>query len=271
MSNDPWRAWQTWAALFTPPAAERQAPGMTSMFASAERFQAAAGKYSQAAALGPASAATAAQSFADFLRDEFAGFFASGLFTPPATPAGIPGFAAAASIPNPGDVPSLGLAREHLERARRAGEAWQRLDEAQRRLQRLWLDALREASAAFARRLDAAPVPMTDPTAPQRLYDTWIDCAEDAYAQAAHGEAFSDALADYVNAGSEYRRETQTGAEAWAKLWDLPTRSEINSLAERLRAVEEALRTRDASPPSGTPRAPRAPRASRAGRRKGTS
>jgi hypothetical protein len=260
MSNDPWRAWQSWAALFTPPAAAREVPGMTSMLASGERFQAAAARYFQAAAAGPANATTAAQSFADFLRDEFAGFFTSGLFTPPAMPAG-PGFAAGASIPNLGDMPALGLAREHLERARRAGEAWQRLDEAQRRLQRLWLDALREASAAFARRLGTTPVPMTDPTAPQRLYDTWIDCAEDAYAQAAHGEAFSEALADYVNAGSEYRRETQAGAEAWAKLWDLPTRSEINSLAERLRAVEDALRARDAAAP---------PRAPRTGRRKGT-
>jgi class III poly(R)-hydroxyalkanoic acid synthase PhaE subunit len=188
--------------------------------------------------------------FADFLRDEFAGAFA-----PPTMPGAAPGLSAAAA-PGLGDAPALGLAREHLERARRAAAAWQRLDEAQRRLQRLWLDALREAAAAFARRLGAAPLPTAEPAAAQRLYDTWIDCAEEAYAQAAHGPAFADALADCVNAGSECRRETQAGAEAWAKLWDLPTRSEINSLAERLRAVEEALRSRDAAP-QGSRRAPR--------------
>jgi polyhydroxyalkanoate synthase subunit PhaE len=268
MSTDPWRAWQAWAALLTPPSPERQGPGMPSLFASAERFAAAAGKYYQAAAAGPAGAAAAAQSFADFLRDEFAG-----VFTPPAMPGAGPGLAAAAAIPNPGDAPALGLAREHIERSRRAAQAWQRLDEAQRRLQRLSLDALREAAAAFARRLGATPLPATDPAAAQRLYDTWIDCAEEAYAQAAHSPAFADALADYVNAGSEYRRETQAGAEAWAKLWDLPTRSEINSLAERLRSVEEALRAGNATARDRArkPRTPRAARTARAPRGKRNS
>jgi hypothetical protein len=269
MSTDPWRAWQAWAAHFTPPSPERQSPGMPSLIASAERFAAAAGRYYQAAAAGPAGAASAAQSFADFLRDEFAG-----LFTPPSMPGAGAGFAASA-LPNLGDAPALGLAREHLERARRAAQAWQRLDEAQRRLQRLWLDALREAAAAFARRLGTGAETVTDPAAAQRLYDTWIDCAEDAYAQAAHSAAFTDALADYVNAGSECRREAQAGTEAWAKLWDLPTRSEINSLAERLRSVEEALRAaslaaRESERKPRRKSGARAPGASRA-RSKGTS
>jgi poly(hydroxyalkanoate) synthase III subunit E len=241
VSTDPWRAWQAWAALLaTPPAQGAPGPGATSLAGSAERFAAAAGRYFEAVRSSPASAAQAAQSFADFLRDEFAASF-----TPPSG-VGLGWGTGAASL-GAAEAPALGLGREHVERARRAAAAWQRLDEAQRRLQRLWLDALREGAAAFAQRLGAMPRPATDLEAPQRLYDTWIDCAEEAYAQAAHGQAFADALADSVNAGSEWRRETQAGIEACAKLWDLPTRSELNSLAERLRSVEEAVRTQNAA------------------------
>jgi uncharacterized protein YerC len=82
--------------------------------------------------------------------------------------------------------------------------------------------------------------PLTPDTL-NRLYDAWIDCAEEAYARTAHSEAFCDALADYVNASSYWRRESNAGAELWAKLLDLPTRNEINTLAQRLRALEERI------------------------------
>jgi Poly(R)-hydroxyalkanoic acid synthase subunit (PHA_synth_III_E) len=51
-----------------------------------------------------------------------------------------------------------------------------------------------------------------------------------------------------VNASSAWRRESSAGVEQWAKLFDLPTRSEINSLTERLRAVETELLRQRAKP-----------------------
>ena len=79
-----------------------------------------------------------------------------------------------------------------------------------------------------------------------KLYDTWIDCAEEAYARAAHSEAFCDALADFVNASSQWRGDLQTTVEQWAKMLDLPTRSEIDTLAQRLKSLEERLAERPA-------------------------
>ena len=267
MSSDPWQAWQSLAALLRPSQATpppRPDDPLSALFGSAERFAGAAGRYITALGSNPSSAADAAQAFSNFLRDEFtapltslglAGIDPGRGFSPaaPGFAPFAPGFPPAA----PDAAPALGPAREHQERAQRAAAAWQRLDDAQRRLQRLWTDALREAAAEFTQRLaDAAP-PAGAPGL-QRLYDTWIDCAEEAYARTAHGQAFCDALADQVNAGSDWRRETRASVEAWAKLWDLPTRSEINSLAERLRAVEEALRTQNPAPRSpGSPRSPR--------------
>ncbi len=98
----------------------------------------------------------------------------------------------------------------------------------------------------------SAPQPATAPSAAvlHQLYGTWIDCAEDAYSRAAHSEPFCTALAEYVNASSEWRKELQASVEHSAKLLDLPTRSEINTLTQRLIAVEHELRARPSKRPA---------------------
>ena len=47
------------------------------------------------------------------------------------------------------EAPALGPTREQQERWQRLAAAWSRLQDAQRRLQRLWSDALGEAARAF--------------------------------------------------------------------------------------------------------------------------
>jgi hypothetical protein len=208
--------------------------GFASFNAAAERFAAAARTFFEGAADASAPiAAEAARTFSDFLREQFA------TFQQPWHAAFGPGAGApAASI---ADLPALGATREHQQRWQRAADAWQHIEEAQRRLQRLWSDALREASVAFAARLGAPQPADAGADALRKLYDLWIDCAEDAYARTAHGEAFCSALSDLVNASSRLRNELQASVEQWAKTLDLPTRSEINTLARRLRLVEEQL------------------------------
>ncbi len=114
--------------------------------------------------------------------------------------------------------------------------------DAQRRLQLLWSDALRESAVAFAARIVPSQPTVASPETLHRLYDTWIDCAEEAYARMAHGEAYCSALAEFVNAGSQWRQGLQASVEQSAKLLDLPTRSEVNTLTRRLQRVEERLR-----------------------------
>ena len=138
--------------------------------------------------------------------------------------------------------PALGPTREHQQRWQRTAEAWRQIDDAQRRLQRLWSDALREAAIAFAARLGPSQATALSAEEMRKLYDVWIECAEDSYARAAHGDDFCNALSEFVNASSLWRRELHASIEHSAKLLDLPTRSEINTLMHRLRSVEEQLR-----------------------------
>jgi hypothetical protein len=218
-----------------------------------------------------ASPQGAAAQFSDFLREQFARHSQpwGSLHTsspPPGSPpwasAFMPGAAASSSAPSP-EVPAFGATREHQQRAQRMAQAMQRMEAAQRRLQRLWSDVLREASAQFVSRLPATPPAAATAASLRKLYDAWIDCAEDAYARVAHGEAFCHAQAQFANAASQWRLEQQAGIEHWSKFLDLPTRSEVNSLARRLRAAEEQLRSlSDAGPaPRATPRAAPAKRA----------
>ncbi len=196
-------------------------------FIDAERFAAAARAFHQSGR----DSQTAAAAFGDFLRDQFGGVL-DGMWG---------GSAPDHSAPPWQESPALGPTREHQERWQRVAAAWQRLQEAQRRVQRLWSDALGEAARTFVSNLSSATAPLT-PQSIHQFYDAWVDCAEEAYARMAHGEAFATALADAIKAASDWRDQSAASIEPWAKWLDWPTRTEINSLSMRVRALEEKQR-----------------------------
>jgi len=261
LDHDLWRQWQAFAALLSSANPTPQARsgrdggfGFAPFIDAAERFTAAARAILDGA--GNASARTAdeaARTFSDFLREQFADFqmpWRAGLGAADVQPAPME------------NSPAFGPTREHQQRWQRTADAWQRIDDARRRLQRLWSDALSEAATAFAARLGPPHAAAVSAEAALTLYDLWIECAEEAYARAAHGDAFCEALSEFVNASSQWRREVQASIEHSAKLLDLPTRSEINTLTHRLRSVEEQLRTasktrKPRAPASGAKRARR--------------
>jgi uncharacterized protein YjiS (DUF1127 family)/polyhydroxyalkanoate synthesis regulator phasin len=244
LQSDPWQQWRAFAANFVAPGT--WAPQGTQARTSAapfelltkivERFGAAARAYVDAVNSSAPAPANAARLLTDSLRDLFADFQPWNL--------GVDAGGGHAGVPSgftPGS-PALGAAREHLQRGQRMADAWRRLEEARGRLQRMGSDALRDAAAAFISRMEASRPSLEDPEALRKLYDTWIDCAEDAYGRAAHSEGFCNALAECVNASSEWRRDLQAGIEHSAKLLDLPTRSEINTLTQRVKSLEGELR-----------------------------
>ena len=299
MSTDFWRQGQALSTLGpfgaspgaapSPSAAAFGAapPGFSPFADCAERFAAAVREFAAEthradSPSSPASGAAfaAADGLGNFLREYFAGFF-----KPPWSPS--PGGAATGGAAF-SEAPALGLGREHWLRAQRGAEAWKRAAEAQGRLHRMWSDTLRDAAASFTSRLKPVPAEPLSAEAIDRLYDLWVDCAEEAYSRTAHSEGFSDALSEYLNAAGRWRKESAAGIEEWAKLFDLPTRSEINALAQRLRALEAQLRAWQtqpegkaapagkasprsvkppAKPPSGPPSRPAGPPPSRKSQR----
>jgi hypothetical protein len=72
----------------------------------------------------------------------------------------------------------------------------------------------------------------------------------------AHSEAYCSALAAAVNAGSDWRCEVHETIEQSAKLLDLPTRRELNTLLQRIQQLEVELRAAKsaAAPPASNPK-----------------
>ena len=246
MGDDTWSQWQAFAALMgqanhaappfasTPPGAFAFSPFIDA----AARFTAAARQYLEDTAHASApAAAEAARNFSDFLRGQSNDFFRF----PWSADFGV-GVATGAPAASMLGVPALGVTREHQQRWQRAGDAARRTAEAQRQLQLLLADALRDAATVFAARLEVRQPAAESVAALRGLYDSWIDCAEEAYARTAHSDSFCKALADFVNASSLLRKELRANMEHWAKVADLPTRSELNTLTQRLKSVEEQLR-----------------------------
>jgi class III poly(R)-hydroxyalkanoic acid synthase PhaE subunit len=262
MQPDLWAKWQAFSALFTSAVPAPGAAPNASAFAPfadlTERFNAAARTYFDGAANAPApAAAAAARSFGDSLRE---------LFSEVQLPWNLAGGTNGNSAPTmfAMNSPAIGATRESQLRAQRVAQAWRRIEEAQRRLTHIGADAVREAAATFATRLGASPAPAPSPEVLHKLYGAWIDCAEDAYSRAAHSEPFCTALAEYVNASSEWRKELQASVEHSAKLLDLPTRGEINTLTQRLIAAERELRAlREETRPRAATATGRAQRAQR--------
>jgi class III poly(R)-hydroxyalkanoic acid synthase PhaE subunit len=90
-----------------------------------------------------------------------------------------------------------------------------------------WVQAQVEALAAQGK-----PI-----TRVRELYDLWIECGEQAFAIQARDPGFTAAQAACANALSRVRLAQQTLMEGWLKSNDLPTRSELNSVHLRLRAL----------------------------------
>jgi class III poly(R)-hydroxyalkanoic acid synthase PhaE subunit len=135
-------------------------------------------------------------------------------------------------------MPALGHTREYqttLQRMLELGSQFQRryaefmqhgADIGQRALQ-----AMQKRSAADS----------SLSSSPAAAYEAWIDCAEQTYAQAAHGEPFARALGELCNLLSAFKVERGKLLEAFARHLDLPSRAEVDSLHRQVHELTAAL------------------------------
>ncbi len=97
----------------------------------------------------------------------------------------------------------------------------------------------------FAARLGELPRPQTL----RATFDAWIDCAEAAFQQAAHGEAFAAAQGQLFNELVRLRAVQQELAEQAARLAGVPSRAEVDALHDTVAALRAELLARPATAP----------------------
>jgi class III poly(R)-hydroxyalkanoic acid synthase PhaE subunit len=154
---------------------------------------------------------------------------------------GVPGMSGIPGMGGMFGAPALGPGREQQESLQRLAQLGMRCAQAQMQVGAQWNDiigkALRELGERLAPRLKsgAAPASMKE------VYELWVDSAENVYAQAARAGAFVQAQAELTNATSLLRSAQRELLEEWARQFDLPTRSELNSIHQQLRDLKAAL------------------------------
>ena len=149
---------------------------------------------------------------------------------------GMSGFDPAQMFPG---APALGLTREHQESAARLLDLSKQFQQRYAEFAQQNATIMQDAFQVMKKRFDGAPLSSKSPA---DLYDAWVDCAEGAYAQAAHGERFARLLAELCNISSAFKVERGKLSEQIARHLDLPSRAEVDSLHRQVRALTTAMR-----------------------------
>jgi polyhydroxyalkanoate synthase subunit PhaE len=142
---------------------------------------------------------------------------------------------------------------------------------AQSRLAAHWAAIAQAAGRQFMARIGGT-IPSLEPTIVSRHYETWVECAENAYAEIASSSRYCEDQAALINATVALTAEVRRHADDVAQAFDLPTRAELNLLHRRLEELESRTRQTRASKTAKTGKATvkkgKARRAARRGRRK---
>jgi class III poly(R)-hydroxyalkanoic acid synthase PhaE subunit len=142
------------------------------------------------------------------------------------------------------EMPAFGLMREHQERQQKSIVAWIDYQEQTARYNALMVKASQRGFELFEGKLLEREQPGRQIDSMRALYDLWVDAAEEGYAEIALSHEFREVYGAMVNAQMRVRSQVQQDVERMAADFGMPTRSEINSIGERLQALRREVRER---------------------------
>jgi class III poly(R)-hydroxyalkanoic acid synthase PhaE subunit len=142
-------------------------------------------------------------------------------------------------------TPPLGLAREQTEAWRELMAAQAECQALEQELRGVWAqvqsDALGLLEKMIRERKSGERINNY-----RELYDSWVDCGEKVFAQVAHSESYAKLQAQVGNAAIKLRARQQAMIERNLKQFDLPTRSELNTVHKQMRELRERVATLEA-------------------------
>lgn len=139
-------------------------------------------------------------------------------------------------------MPAFGLGREQQEHQQQEMEAMLAWSKQFNRYQAVIARANLLGVEYLERKLAERAEPGRQVESLRALYDLWVDAAEEAYAEVALGPEFREVYGALVNAQMHVRSLQQKRVEQLSREAGLPTRSEVNSLGERLQALRREVR-----------------------------
>ncbi|MGO1542303.1 MAG: class III poly(R)-hydroxyalkanoic acid synthase subunit PhaE [Luteimonas sp.] len=139
-------------------------------------------------------------------------------------------------------MPGFGVGREHQERLQQLVQAQLEYQQANSAYNALMLKASQSAFEIFEDKLIEHEEPGRQIESPRALFDLWIDAAEEAYAEIALSLEFRKAYGELADSQMRLRAGIQAQIEQAARLFDLPTRSELDGAHRKIVELERAVR-----------------------------
>ena len=253
-SATPWHeGFEQWSRMFA--GSGKQGETIERVLASAKSFTA----FMQSM-LAAATAGGTATNFTEALRNGFNMPGMGGAFTNPVATAlreisgqGVKGFQQMMEQFAPGGdpfaemkswlrVPAFGFLREHQEHYQKMAAALVDYQEQNGRYNALILKSSQRAFEKFESKLAAREEPGRQIDSLRALYDLWVDAAEESYAEIALSPEFREVYGALVNAQMRVRSQIQQEVERIATDFGMPTRSELDSIGQRLHDLRRELR-----------------------------
>lgn len=181
---------------------------------------------------------------------QLAGQFEQWLKSSPAAGAS---FAAAAGFPAgaagwpPGAMP-LGPAAAQGPDAQSAWELLMKLGQLQGELARHWSEIAQASAQRFTERMRAAGGADFSSEGALALYETWVECAEEAYATTVRKEEFCRLQAQLTNTAMALLLAQRKQADTLVRAWGLPTREEADAMQRQIRELKQQLEGRTTRP-----------------------
>ena len=159
-------------------------------------------------------------------------------FTAASAPGAGVGFGAAAASFGP--LP-LGAGAAPQQDAQRSWDLVARLAQLQAQLASYWGEIARDAAQRFVQRMGAAAggAPTLDNAL--KLYELWVNCAEESYAATVHKDEFCRLQAQLANTSAALLVEQRRHAETLVRAFGLPSRNEVDALYAQLKELRAQL------------------------------
>lgn len=148
-------------------------------------------------------------------------------------------------------MPGLGPTREHEEAVQTLSRLWLAYQAAYNEYAAYCTETARRSVARLRERLTEAFNEGAGPDSLRGLFDAWVACSEEVYAERTASDEYVRLHGRLVNTFMAYRQQAGRLLDQWAQAADLPSRQELDALHRKLKETRQALRALEARAGSG--------------------
>ncbi|MBM7125805.1 poly(R)-hydroxyalkanoic acid synthase subunit PhaE [Dyella flava] len=141
----------------------------------------------------------------------------------------------------PSQMPNFGLTREAQKDQQALTAAIHEYMQISARYQALLQQVNTQGIARLQEMLGQRTEPGKQVDSMKALYDLWVDAMEEAYANMALSDEYRDVFGALVNAQMQVRKLQQQQTEQMCRELGIPTRSEVDSLGQRVQQLRREL------------------------------